>query len=388
MPYTTTFSSLSSRGWKSDQVIFYTYNEVDFNSTGTDPGRTGGVKIARDTGNILVYSDAFANVSLNQRAGIFRKATSTNNIIGNIANIATGNTANQYLSTVIGVDDYGNYAVASDGAQIITIGTPYTYVYANSANVWTEQANIVGQHPTINGNGDTLAVWTSVYNITIYERSVNTWSNVANFTSNADINFGRADTRKSFNQNGNILVVGSPSDDSGATDAGKIFIYEKVANVWTETANITGNVANYQIGKSVQLNSNGNMMIVGVPGYGTSGAIFTYENIANTWTHTNTITSNVAYSLSKLGDSGISANDNISTVLGHSSDGTDSYVHIFQYDTTNDQYIETQSINSTDPNITGGFGFGQFLDMTYDGSKFVTSTVTNTGTKGIYLFSR
>src|SRR5690554_4348640 len=87
---------------------------------------------------------------------------------------------------------------------------------------------------------------------------------------------------------GNIIAVGAPYNSNGGTNSGHVRIFENVDGIWTQVGNaINGDIAWDEGGKSIALSSDGRILAIGSRrhnGNGTdSGQVRVFENIGNTW---------------------------------------------------------------------------------------------------------
>jgi len=67
---------------------------------------------------------------------------------------------------------------------------------------------------------------------------------------------------------GNVMAVGSPSDDTAATDAGAVRVYQYSGGWSQRGADVRGVTASDVAGTSVALSNDGLVLAVGAPGYG------------------------------------------------------------------------------------------------------------------------
>jgi|TARA_B110000259_G_scaffold173584_1_gene206996 Flp pilus assembly pilin Flp len=99
--------------------------------------------------------------------------------------------------------------------------------------------------------------------------------------------FGRS---VSSSSNSNIIAIGSPNRGlSGAASSGHVRVYENISGVWTQIGQDINGEAEYdRFGTSVSLSSNGNILAIGAPGNDgngeSSGHVRVYENISGVWT--------------------------------------------------------------------------------------------------------
>lgn len=119
----------------------------------------------------------------------------------------------------------------------------------------------------------------------------------------------------SSNEQGDIIAVGSVGDDTGGTNAGLVKVLQLVNNVWTQLGqNIIGEASGDNLGESVSLNDQGNILAVGARlndnFANNSGQVRIFEYIGSSWV--------------QIGSSiyGENASDTFGQVVELSDDGT------------------------------------------------------------------
>ena len=96
----------------------------------------------------------------------------------------------------------------------------------------------------------------------------------------------------SLNSDGNIVAIGAIGNMGNGgigTGSGHVRIFENIGGVWTQIgSDIEGEAANNNFGFSVSISSDGSIVAIGAPqnnGNGlTSGHVRVYENIGGVWT--------------------------------------------------------------------------------------------------------
>ena len=119
----------------------------------------------------------------------------------------------------------------------------------------------------------------------------------------------------SFSNDGTIVAIGGPGNDTTGTDAGYVRVFENVAGNWLQIgSDINGVAAGDNFGESVSISGDGNIIAVGASGNDETGIeaghVGVYQNISGTWTQIgNTI-------------HGDASNDNFGMAVSLSDDGT------------------------------------------------------------------
>ena len=94
----------------------------------------------------------------------------------------------------------------------------------------------------------------------------------------------------SINDDGDIIAIGTPSNDSIANNAGQVLIFKNINNVWIQLgSSLFGNSKNDYFGYKVSISGNGKVVAVSVgsPSYffGSKdrGSVYVYQFINNDW---------------------------------------------------------------------------------------------------------
>ena len=94
----------------------------------------------------------------------------------------------------------------------------------------------------------------------------------------------------SFSSDGKIVAIGAYDNNANPanSNSGHVRVYEEINGVWSQIGGDIDGTYNENIGHSVALNDDGNIVAVGAPyvnGNGsTNGRVRVYENINGTWT--------------------------------------------------------------------------------------------------------
>lgn len=386
MPFTTTFASLSSKGFSSDLPVFVDYILEDSQSF-TTPSY---IDIASGTGGAVILSDTSAgDLYIEGMAG---------NTLPNFST-ATPFTLGTRTSQI---DKNGTYAISSPSLTASGVSSIY---YAATANSWSLQTTIgatgtygtFGAFGQINQNGDVVAVCGEtagfVNEIEISNRTgASTWSYTDTITDNAsgsERGFGAESDRLDFNTVGDILIVGNPRIAGTYTLEGRAYIYEESGGVWSLTATLqspdTPTQNDWQFGESVKMNTAGDSVIISAPKAFGTGASYRFEKSGASWVHTATFQPIDQLEGQTLLSSGIkmTANkDNHNTVLMDgqvASTGAYGKGRILVGQLGSGVYLQTQTLAQSSAFLGRGG-----LSITNDASKFVTTDITS----NIYLYAR
>lgn len=207
-------------------------------------------------------------------------------------------------------NDRIGYSVAiSDNAKVIAVGapsqnvvvanTPYgragrLWVYENVAGVWTFRSLVASGAPqadmgfgsavATSADGSDIIVGAPQYDVyddvkkaaqsssgrvEVIRRSGNAWAFSTHLTyaetAKADYFVGSS---VALSSDGTTIAIGVPGYDSAVTDAGAVSVYKKVNNGWDRVVTSSSDLyVSAQAGRAVSLSSNGEYLAVGAPGY-------------------------------------------------------------------------------------------------------------------------
>ena len=224
-----------------------------------------------------------------------------------------GNEANDLFGLSIALNSEGN---------ILAIGSPFSdisgqnsglvevYQYNQITNMWQQQGQDIcgnnnsdafGSSVALNSNGDILAVGSPYSDISgqdsglvevyQYNQITNMWQQQGQDICGNKANdaFGRS---VALNSNGDILAVSSPFHDINGTDSGlvEVYQYNQNTNMWQQQGqDICGNKANDIFGWSIALNSEGNILACGSHNSDINGKnsglveVYQYNQNTNMW---------------------------------------------------------------------------------------------------------
>ncbi len=169
------------------------------------------------------------------------------------------------------------------------------YVFEKLEGQWTETAKLVAsdgqqtdQFGIVSVSGDTVVVGTLSNSVYIFEKVEGVWRETMKLLAGngSDTNaFG-----DSVNVYGNTIVVGAKYDDDGGHHSGAAYVFEKMGGVWIETAKLVAldPVMFDQFGGSVSISEE--IVVVGASeadhGANNSGSCYVFEKVGDVWTET------------------------------------------------------------------------------------------------------
>ncbi len=172
--------------------------------------------------------------------------------------------------------------------------------------------------------------------VRIYQNQSGTWTQIgADIDGEAALdNSGRS---VSLSSDGSVVAIGAPYNDGNGTDAGHVRIYQNQSGTWTRIGgDIDGEAAGDNSGYSVSLSSDGSVVAIGAlynDGNGfASGHVRIYQNQSGTWVQIGADIDGEAYDVSGCSVS-LSADGSVVAIgaYGNDGNGTDAgQVRIYQ----------------------------------------------------------
>jgi hypothetical protein len=347
--------------------------------------------MAGSTGGVFV--GAIASVYVYERTGV--------NTWGNETEIqATVTEANDKYGHDIAMS--GDYLVVGAFSRTVGPSSGAAYIYRRTGgNNWGEELEISDSGSTRFGisvsiDGDFLAVGADLDSgggsnrgaVYVYERTgLNTWGNATKITASDAADDDRFGLYVSIN--GDYLVVGAPDRDSGGSNRGAAYVYERTTgNTWTNETILThSDSANFDNLGVVAIY--GDYLVAGTTlKNSNTGAVYVYERTTgNTWTNETKLTASDAAVDDEFGSDIAIYKDHI--VVGTQGNGDAPF--------TKKAYVfERQSGNAwsevtifRDPDSGGGNTFGNSvaIDESYIvvGDRRSDNAANNAGTAYVYF---
>ena len=323
-----------------------------------------------------------------------------------------------YFSYSVSISGDGNTAaigaLKSAGDGVNESGA--AYIFTRAGSTWTEQAKIVASDPetadqfgsaiSISSDGSTVAVGApyedtggeqtgSMY---IFTRSGSTWTEQAKIQTSDDADDDRFGAFKiALSSDGNTAAAASYTEDTGAVNAGSMYIFTRDGSTWTEQAKIQASdkqTGDY-FGWPVAISADGNTLAVGAQASddvgSSSGSAYIFTRSGSTWTEQ-----------AKLLSSDLATNDRFGASLDISSDGN-TLVSTSRYHTPNGDvnnkigvaYIFTRDgtawtqqkkIQASDPGHLDQFGVS--VAISGDGKTVISGAAYQNGETGAaYIFA-
>ena len=214
----------------------------------------------------------------------------------------------------------GTSVAISDNGQIIAIGAPrfdgngflsgQVRVYENINGNWTQIGNdIIGEESndrsgeaiSLSSDGKTLAIGATgndgengfaTGHVRVFEYNEDGWTQIGQ-DIDGENNLDEAGNAVSLSADGTRVAIGAIRNSANGENSGHVRIFELTDGGWNQIgADLDGEAAGDEFGRSVSLSSNGQFVAVGAPGNDSRGAnsgigrgqVKIFENVNNVWT--------------------------------------------------------------------------------------------------------
>lgn len=214
----------------------------------------------------------------------------------------SSNVANGSFGISVSLNAAGTVALVGSNSENSNVGAAYVFTTSDGVN-WTQAARLssgvsssnYGYCVSLNGQGNVAAVGANLEGALYIYNSSNssTWNLAAKISSFGTSYFAQS---VSLNSQGNIILIGSIGENSYT---GAAYIYSTSNGTsWNQVARITSNVSGSDFGASVSLNLQGNIAIIGADSENSNaGAAYIYSTPDGTnWNQIARLSSNVANS--------------------------------------------------------------------------------------------
>jgi hypothetical protein len=245
--------------------------------------------------------------------------------------------------------------------SVMTISSPVAGLGQFGFDVAINESYAVVGAPAVNGHQG------AVY---VFEKTAGAWGTAPVATLLADIPTSNDYFGYSVAIDGERIVVGTPFDDDGATDAGSTFVFELQAGEWVQTAKLTANsAAGDGFGGSVDIS--GDHIVVGAQSadiYGSSsGVAYVFALQGEDWSApTSLLPIDGADASHNFGEVAIDGNTIVIGAHANSFGGAGDAAYV--YELVDDTWQGVAILR--DPDLLGDDGnetaFGQRVDISGD----------------------
>ena len=153
---------------------------------------------------------------------------------------------------------FGTRTALSDDGNVLAVGCPFPNTYQWSGNERQEGS------------------------IKIFTRSGTTWSYSTTLSANTGVSYGGMGVGLAISKDGTVVVAGAPesaaANDNINDQHGKVYVFRNTSGTWSLEATLTGNSSGINLGHSVALSGNGEIILAGAPyAYSNRGGLFAHQ---------------------------------------------------------------------------------------------------------------
>lgn len=317
-----------------------------------------------------------------------------------------------------------NSTIAISAPHATSTERGLVYVYRNNEGALTLEQEIsispaiayewFGMKVALSANGDTLAI-SAIGNsvpgsiapinngaVYIYVRSGTTWAKQTKLIIPDANSYDWFGNSIRLSDDGNKILIGAVGHDvANTTDAGSIYIFTRIQNIWTYTAGAYASdlFESMLFGTCVTMTPTGNRLAASTnPGYTAygihGGAVYTYTMNGNTLAFDKKITSTDGSSLDLFGFCTVMSEDGLTLCISapkNTNQIGSSVGSVYVYEYVGNNWTMTAKIMPPDGK-TDDF-FGNLLSLTSDGLHLYIASRDNDNEKGInagaiYIFEK
>jgi len=304
-------------------------------------------------------------------------------------------------------DFFGNSMASSDDGNTVLIGADgedtspdsgqgAAYVFIRLGGTWIQQAKLLPNDPETNGEFGQSAALSADGNIAfigahrrdissirdsgavyVFVRTGSTWTQQAKLQASDNAKDEYFGWSVAVNSAGDVAAIGTYAESTAPnTLNGAVYIFTRLGNIWTQEAKLLANDAasNEYFGRSVALNADGNMVLIGAYCESTSpntlnGAVYVFNRTGGTWTEQAKLLSNDPKSDTLFGNAIAFSRDGKTTLIGAYGGDIDSPVsndgaaYIFALE--NNIWVQKAKLHANIP-IFNEF-FGSSVALSNDG---------------------
>ena len=291
------------------QVRVFAFDGIQWNQVGgsiygnSNQDHLGTSVSISENGNFMAIGSAFVDgiSGMDTDAGQVRYYQSVAGFWVPIATLYGTAAGDRFSQSVSLSADGHSLAVGADGHDAGGTDAGQTTIYTLSGMNLTQQGNAIngaaagdlsGHAVSLSDNGMVVAIGShaaenssseEVGHVRVFAWNGSSWVQRGNALEGDDVhdNFGIS---LSLNADGSTLAAGSSTHGNGSTDYGLVRTFQWSGTAWSQRgSDITGGTGEHA-GASVELDSDGNTMIVGAIGNGsTAGRMRLYEWVSSDW---------------------------------------------------------------------------------------------------------
>ena len=229
-------------------------------------------------------------------------------------------------------DRFGDQvAISKDGLVVAATSvhhspTGHIRIFRQSNGNWSQIGDINKSTPTfgdlaLSANGNIIAFGEASSNsVRVYQNNNGSWSQLGS-TIYGEASGDYFGIEISLSDDGDVLAVGAIYNDGNGADSGSVRIYRLNNQSWVQIGNeINGESANDLFGYSVDLSSDGDTVVIGASGVGSTGQVQVWRNVEDSWEKIGNNINGVGTGASDFGKSVAISDDGTIIAAGSSAD--------------------------------------------------------------------
>ncbi|WP_053989844.1 WD40 repeat domain-containing protein [Mangrovimonas sp. TPBH4] len=377
-------------------LSFGQWSQIGQTINGENAGDGSGVSVALSNDGSIMAIGADYNNGNGTDAGHVRVYQKESENWVQIGQDIDGAVSFDYFGLSVSLSGDGNIVAIGSYFHSLDINTPnigQVRVFQNQSGNWVQIGQDIngeaeedhsGYAVSLSSDGDIVAIGapnnhgsgTDSGHVRVFENQAGTWVQIGQDIDGeaSEDYFGSS---VSISANGDIVAIGSDSNDGNGTDSGHVRVYENQAGTWVQIGqDIDGDASEDYFGFSISLSDDGNILATGGIGADT-GYVKVFENQAGAWVQMGQDIEGEASEDAFGWSVSLSADGTILAVGGGNNDGNGSdsgHVRVFQ----NLSGAWTQ-IESDIDGEAGADYFGQAVCLSGDGSSLAVGAPGNDG---------
>ncbi|MFM2588623.1 hypothetical protein [Vibrio sp. TBV020] len=329
---------------------------------------------------------------------------------------SSGAEIDAFFGKALELNHDGSRLVVGADAESSFEGAAYVYYFDGYS--WTEEAHLkaptptsgdsFGENVTIDADGETLAIGSKYADSWkgksyIFTRSGNSWSLEKELSITPVQSNGVFGDTVNLSDDGKLLAVSSPGDNTNATSNGAIYLYRKVNGNWVNEAQLLTSNKNRSLnsGFSMTLSGDGRTIASSTMQTNSGGTIFLFTYDGASWSETGTLqapnkmkTDRFGFSLDLNHDGSALAvgatyeNSDFTGINGEKDSNANQSGAAYIFKNSNGIWQHNHHIKAS--NTGNGDEFGYSVSLTSDGDHLAVGAInedeysTNSGAVYIY----
>ncbi len=405
------FNEDTISNWQGDLELEYTQIGADITGEANDD-RAGSLSLSGDGTRVIV--GAYANDGTFSAAGHARvfEYDADNDEWNQLGTDIDGAAQTGYAGRAVSISADGNVIAVGAPLHNVTVGNNAGRVqileYDSSSSDWVQLGDdiegsagfeYIGGGVSLSEDGTILATRNrlGIARVYQYDSVSSSWSQIGGDIDDDGVlvAFDAYKNSLSLSDDGSRLILGSYTNDDFDTNSGqaRIYEYDSVNNIWNQLgSNIDGQGEKENFGRSVSISGDGSIIAVG--GFSTEMDFITFDEpdpgVVRTYQYDSSSAEwgQLGVDIDGPGDSGDMDGDGFGTV-SLSEDGTTMIIgaqtkdngvaYIYNWDGA--AWVQDSSYSGT------SYYFGEFVDISSDGTSFAVGTEYSTGYVELYAGS-